>query len=80
MKSIWFTGYKASEKEARKKEILGFRNAFDALRDVLEKNYKKREAVRDYASPNWMAEQIAANEYNQALSDILGLIDLTEKE
>lgn len=80
MKACWLTGYTNKDREARKKEVLGYRNAFDALREVLERNYKKREAVRDYAKPNWMAEQIAVNEYNQALDDILGLINLTDNK
>jgi hypothetical protein len=80
VKSNWLKGYKASEREARKKEVLGFRNAFDELRVVLERDYKKKEAVRDYGSPNWTALQISHNEYNQVLSDILKLIDLTESE
>ena len=44
MKSIWLKGLSGSEKEKRKAEILGYRNAFDALKEILEQNFKKKEA------------------------------------
>ena len=80
MKQVWFRGTKSSEdKEARRKELMSYRNAFDNLRDVLEANYKKKSGVRDYDVPNWEHRQIAVNEYNAVLDDILELINLTKE-
>jgi len=74
MKEAW---YKVSnkDKEARQKEVLSYRNAFDDLTEVLSKTHKKKEAVRDYG-PGWAEKQIAVNEYNQAITDVLSLINL----
>ncbi len=77
MHSAWFRGTK--DKEARRKEIMGYRNGFDALREILERDFKKKENVREYGDPQWIHRQMAVNEYNQALDDLLKIITL-EKE
>ena len=64
-------------KENTKEEVLAYRNAFDALKRILETDFLKKEAVRDY-SPGWEYKQIAHNEYNQALGDLIKLITLTK--
>lgn len=79
MKSIWLKGLSGSEKEKRKAEVLGYRNAFDALKEILEQNFKKKEAVRDYEVPNWELRQVAVNEYNQVLDDMLKVITLNKE-
>lgn len=79
MQAVWLKGLKAEERERRKKEVLAYRNAFDDLREILEQHYLRREAVRDY-SPGWEYKQIAVNEYNAALDDLLNLIDLNHKD
>ena len=58
-----------------KEEVLGYRNAMDALREILEQDFKKKESVRDYG-PDWAYRQIAVNEYNQALSDLIKFITI----
>ena len=58
-----------------KEEVLRFRPAFEALKEILETDFKKKEADRDY-SPGWEYRQIAANEYNAVLNDILKLITI----
>jgi len=78
MLGVWLKGLTGKEKEARKSEVLGYRNAFDALKEILEQNYHKKESVRDYSVPNWEQRQIAVNEYNAVLDDIMKLLDLTE--
>ena len=60
-----------------KEEVLSFRNAFDALKKILEADLKKKEAVRDY-SPGWEYKQIAANEYNAALDELTKLISIKQ--
>lgn len=74
MLSVWFKGHK--DKEARKKEVLSYRNAFDDLREILEQQYKKKPSVRDYGDPGWQQKQIAVNEYNAVLDDLLNLINV----
>ena len=79
MKSVWLKGAKGEDRDKRKQEVLGYRNAFEDLREILEQYYLKKDAVRDY-SPGWEYKQIAVNEYNAVLDDILNLIDLNHKE
>ncbi len=78
MHTAWLKGTK--DKEMRRKEIMGYRNSFDALKEVLERDFKKKQNVRDYSDPQWVHTQIAVNEYNQALEDLLKLITLDKKE
>jgi hypothetical protein len=77
MQTVWLKG--AKDKEARKQEVLAYRNAFDALKEILEQEYKKKPAVRDYDVPNWELRQVAVNEYNQVLDDMLKLITLNKE-
>jgi uncharacterized membrane protein len=77
MKTHWLKGYN-KDKAKREAEVMAYKNAFDELTLVINQNYLKKEAVRDYSSPNWEIQQIAVNEYNAVLNDILNLIDLTE--
>ncbi len=79
MQAIWLRGVKDSERNQRKQEVLSYRNAFDDLREILEQHYVRKEAVRDY-SPGWEYKQIAVNEYNAVLDDLLNLIDLNQKD
>lgn len=77
MLAVWFRGH--SDKETRTKEIMACRNSFDILRDTLEKHYRKKPADLDYGTPGWEFRQIAVNEYNRVLDDILKLIDLNKE-
>lgn len=65
-------------KRNTKEQVLGYRNALDALKEILETDFKKKEAVRDY-SPGWEYKQIAVNEYNQALDDLIKFISVTKE-
>jgi len=58
-----------------KEEILRFRPAFQALKEILESDFKKKEADRDY-SPGWEHRQIAINEYNAVLTDVIKLVTI----
>lgn len=64
-------------KYGTRQELLAYRNAFDKLKEVLTQEFMKKPAVRDY-SPGWAEKQIAVNEYNQALDDLLKFITLTK--
>ena len=80
MKAVWLKGYEGSNRADRLKQVQTFRTAFNELKKVLETSYKKKEAFRDYSNPNWMAEQIAVNEYNKSLEDLYTLLDLNHKD
>jgi hypothetical protein len=56
-----------------KEEVDRFKPALAALKEILEADFLKKEAVRDY-SPGWEYKQIATNEYNSALSDVIKLL------
>lgn len=79
MHAVWVKGLKGEEKERRKAEVLGYRNAFEDLREILEQHYMKKDAVRDY-SPGWEYKQVAVNEYNAVLDDIINLLNLNHKD
>jgi hypothetical protein len=79
MKAVWLKGLKGTAREKRKQEVLAFRYAFDELRKVLEQEYKKKSSVRDYDTPNWEYQQVAVNEYNQVLEDMLKLITIDKE-
>jgi len=79
MKTAWLKGLKGEAREKRKQEVLGYRNAFDELKLILEQEYKKKSSVRDYDTPNWEYQQVAVNEYNQVLEDVLKLITIDKE-
>lgn len=75
MHSSWVKGYK--DTASRKKQVLNYRPALTDLKEIIERDFKKKEAVRDY-SPGWEYKQIAVNEYNQTLDDIMKLLELKD--
>lgn len=77
MQAVWLKGSK--DKDKRKQEVLSYRNAFNELKQILEQEYKKKPSVRDYETPNWEYRQVAVNEYNQVLEDVLKLITLDKE-
>lgn len=77
MHTAWLKGYK--DKESRKAQVVSASWAFTLLKEVLEQEFKKKENVRDYCDPQWVHKQIAVNEYNQALEDLLELITLDKE-
>lgn len=79
MLTVWLKGTSGAEREQRKSEVLTYRRAFEALAEILDQHYPKKEAVRDY-SPGWEYKQIAANEYNASLADLRNLISLNQKD
>ena len=79
MHSAWTKGLKGEDKNKRIEEIMYYKNAFDDLQDVIEQTLFKKDSVRDYG-PGQAEKQIAVNEYNAALEDILKLIDLNRKD
>jgi hypothetical protein len=58
-----------------REDVKRFKTALDALKDILESDFKKKEADRDY-SPGWEQRQIAINEYNAVLTDVIKLVTI----
>jgi|TARA_R110000796_G_C14543814_1_gene433193 hypothetical protein len=77
MHSSWLKGHK--DKEARLKQIQSAGWAFDLLKEILERDFRKKENVREYGDPQWVHKQMAVNEYNQALDDLLKIITLDKE-
>ncbi len=76
--SLWFKGLNTkAEKEQRVKELQSYKRAFEELTALLESK-KKPSSCRNYTNPNWQVEQIATNEYNAAIADVLALINLDD--
>lgn len=77
MQAVWLKGSK--DKDRRKKEVLAYTKAFNDLKEILEQEFKKKPSVRDYEVPNWELRQVAVNEYNQVIEDVLRLITLDKE-
>lgn len=71
MQSAWIKAGHSRE------DVKRFKTALDALKDILESDFKKKEADRDY-SPGWEQRQIAINEWNTVIESIIKLIDIKE--
>lgn len=74
----WFKGLPDGAKdEDREKQILGYRNAFEALREVLEQEVQ--ESAPNYNTASWAYKQADVNGANRMLRSILKLIDTQPK-
>ena len=58
-----------------REDVKRFKTALDALKEILETDFVKKEAVRDY-SPGWEYKQIAVNEWNTAIESIIKLVTI----
>ena len=74
MQELWLKGCKGKEREARTKEINSYRNAFEALAEILE----EEDSTPDYDCPSWSHKQADQNGYNRAIRKVLSLITLKE--
>ncbi len=74
MNSRWLKGLSGEEKEARRKEIVSYKNAFQALTELLEEDFEERKV--DYDCPSWSHKQADQNGANRKLQSILNLIKL----
>ena len=75
MDSRWLKGHK--DRNSRKSRIEGHAQAFEDLIEILEREFVD-EGCRDYDSPGWIHKQIAVNERNHTLRDIIKLITLKD--
>ena len=78
MKTNWLKGH--ADKKKRKDEVLRYRPALSDLKEILERDFVKKESVRDYDQPGWAERQIAVNEYNALIDELLSLIDLKDDQ
>ena len=76
MDSRWFKSVTREDQEAKKKELLSYRNAFDALREMLEEELE--DYAPDYDIPSWSHKQADRNGANRKLRSILKLITIKE--
>jgi hypothetical protein len=76
LQAIWLKGLKGEEREKRIKEILAYRNAFNALKELLGDQYE--ESVPDYDCPSWSHKQADVNGANRMLRKIINLITIEE--
>ena len=76
MQAVWLKGLKGEEREKRIKEILAYRNAFNALKELLGDQYE--ESVPDYDCPSWSHKQADVNGANRMLRKIINLITIEE--
>lgn len=76
MNIYWTKGLTGEAKEKRVKEVKAYSKAFRDLEEILKTYYTSKDEFRDYSNPNWMANQIAVNERNAVIKEILDLINL----
>lgn len=78
MDFVWYADCKTKqEKEERRKELLGYRRAYEELAAVLTKRFPD-EVTPDYDKPGWeghLAHELGAK---GMLQKILKLIDIKE--
>ena len=53
---------------------MSYRNAFDALRQMIESDFE--EAPPDYNNPSWSHKQADVNGANRKLKQVLKLMDI----
>ena len=74
MKEKWFTGLKTkAERENRRTQFKTYKPAFDELEKLLIK-MKHPSACRNYSEAGWVHKQIAVNERNNTIDEVLDLI------
>jgi len=75
MDTRWFKGCKTkAERDERKKKLMSYRNAFDALREMIEGDFE--EAPPDYNNPSWSHKQADVNGANRKLKQILKIMEI----
>lgn len=74
--SKWFKGISAKDKEQKEKELRSYRNAFEALAELLQEEFE--EATPDYDCPSWSHKQADQNGANRKLRAILSLIKIED--
>lgn len=76
MDTRWLKGFSPDQYEDRKKEVAGFKRAFNALIELLEK--EGEDSTPDYNYPSWAYKQADVNGANRKLKEIIKLITLKD--
>lgn len=76
--ALWFKGIPEDGTAEREKDLLSYRNAFDALREVLVELEDNTPPKADYDSPSWAYKQADRNGANRILNRIRKLITVQE--
>ena len=74
MQVIWTKGLKGEDKKKRTEEIKSYKNAFDALQEILE----EEKSTPDYDCPSWSHKQADQNGYNRAIREVIKLITIKD--
>lgn len=80
MHSAWFKGLKTKEeKDRRKQEIISHSTFIEDLKELLQAEFRK-DKFEDYDSPSWAYKQADLNGYNRALTKVLSILNIEEKQ
>jgi len=77
--SLWFKGIPKSDHERWAKELLSYRNAFDALGEVLAGLEEVAPLKSDYDSPSWAYKKADRNGANRAYATVRKLLNVQEE-
>jgi hypothetical protein len=75
MKTSWFIGV-TEPKEEFKQKVLRHRDAWELLTGVL--SHKIKDFHPNYDDHSWSHRQAHNNGYNQAIRDVINMLDLTK--
>lgn len=80
MKLNWFNHLPKDQQEGFKKQVLSARDVLERLEQILHE--KKTEVVlsTDYDNPSWAYKQADRNGYERALTEVINLINVKDKE
>ncbi len=77
MDTRWLKGFTPVEYDDRKKKVASYKNAFEDLRELLERELEDIP-VPDYNNPSWAYKQADINGANRKLKEIIKLITLKD--
>lgn len=80
MKTVWLGNLKNEQRDAFRQSILQSKIVLDKLREIVYNKVKEAESVSiaDYDAPSWSHKQAHTNGYNNALREILELLDIKD--
>ncbi len=80
MKTNWYQGLKADERDNFRQEVLRSKKVLDKLAEIVYNMSKYRAEVSfdDYDSPSWSHKQAHTNGYNEAIRQVIELLTLKD--
>lgn len=80
VKLEWLKGLSPEEASKKKLSLSASRHIFEDLIEILKTKQESASKVTyDYDVPSWSHKQAHTNGYNQALSDVISLLAITER-